>query len=426
MSGPLTQLSAIGAQDSYLQIDSEVTFFKQLYKRHTNFAIDAQYQPFNQTPKLNGTTICQINRTADLINKVWLHITLPALNNDTVGVAEGARYCDEVGFAAIRDITFSIGNVDVDVHPGHYLQVWNQLTCPEEKRFIDHLVGRTGGDIEALRNNARKTQDLWIPLQFFWNRWIGYSLPLIALQYHETRITVRFNSMADIVAELGNGRTSVNSIPTDTFNAELLCNYIYLDDPERHWFAGNAHEYLIEQLQYQGDVPTTESMTVYNATFNHPCIELIWVLISKAALDAHEPFCYGALNLSWNAAGDPLTSAKLSLNGHDRFSNQPPEYFREIVPSQCHTAIPRKNIYVYCFALEPEDWRPSGTLNMSRIDSVRLYVSHVDFQNVHHPNLGYDTDGQLQTVKGGFLRVYCRSRNVLRISNGLGGVLFAN
>jgi hypothetical protein len=313
----------------------------------------------------------------------------------------------------------------VDVHPGHYLQIWNQLTCPEEKRFIDHLVGRTGGDIDTLRNNARKTQDLWIPLQFFWNRFIGYSLPLIALQYHETRITVRFNSISDIVAELGNGRTSASSINTDSFFAELLCNYIYLDDPERHWFAGNAHEYLIEQLQ-TGDVPTSDMQTVYNATFNHPCIELIWVLISKAAIEAHEPFCYGALNLSWNVAGDPLASAKLSLNGHDRFQSQPPEFFREIVPSQCHTAIPRKNIYVYSFALEPEDWRPSGSLNMSRIDSVRLHISHVNFKGVHHPNLGYDADGKPVTHDGGTIRVYCRSRNVLRISNGLGGVLFAN
>ena len=187
-------------------------------------------------------------------------------------------------------------------------------------------------------------------------------------------------------------------------------------------FASSTHEYLVDLLQYQGEVDLSKNtQTVYHAFFNHPTTEIIWTLVSNAALNAAEPFCYNACNKQNNSAGDPLEGAQLQLNGYSRFNEESPEYFRELVPSQYHTAIPQKNIYVYSFSLEPEDFRPSGSINLSRIDNVKLTLSHVDYsQEMTHPNKPDEH------ISGGKLRVYARSKNVLRIKSGMAGLAYAN
>ena len=142
----------------------------------------------------------------------------------------------------------------------------------------------------------------------------------------------------------------------------------------------------------------------------------------QATLEAHEPFCYGALDKAYNLAMDPLKSAKLQFNGYDRFQEMGPEYFREIIPAQYHTAIPQKNVYCFSFAIEPEDFRPSGSVNLSRIDNVKLMLTHIDFsQGLTHPF----SEGATP-VKGAKLRVYARSKNVLRIKSGMAGLAYAN
>ena len=179
----------------------------------------------------------------------------------------------------------------------------------------------------------------------------------------------------------------------------------------------------MDLLQYQGDVDLSGTQTIYNAFFNHPTTELIWVLISKAAIDSAEPFCYNACDKQVNTAGDPLLQASLTLNGYTRFKEDNPEYFREIVPSQYHTAIPMRNIYCYSFSLEPEDFRPSGSINLSRIDNVKLILDHVNYTDkMKHPNMATGSDG----ISGGKLRVYARSKNVLRIKSGMAGLAYAN
>jgi hypothetical protein len=226
-----------------------------------------------------------------------------------------------------------------------------------------------------------------------------------------------------------------------------------------------------------------KEQTTYHAYFNHPTSELIWTFVPKISIQEGEPFNYTALQSSYNQAGDPMLTAKLQFNGYDRFTAMPAEYFREIIPAQYHTSVPTRPVYVYSFALEPEDFRPSGSVNLSRIDNVKLITTHVNFepkiamQNfvsydskmpyggqgdvdavkvgsstiakqrllnqatrlstatavAVHPNLNGDglflqtTDGfASQIVAGAELRVYARSKNVLRIKSGMAGLAYAN
>jgi hypothetical protein len=114
----------------------------------------------------------------------------------------------------------------------------------------------------------------------------------------------------------------------------------------------------------------------------------------------------------------------------------PAEYFRELIPAQYHTSVPTRPIYVYSFALEPEDFRPSGSVNLSRIDNVKLVTKHVDFApTVSVPDGSGGTVSAVglvhpnrpgTAVKGAAIRVYARSKNVLRIKAGMAGLAYAN
>ena len=79
-TGSLTQLAALGSQDQYLSVAGEITFFKGVYRRHTNFAKESVFMAFNQTPNWGQQTTCVISRTGDLLSKVWLNVKIPALN----------------------------------------------------------------------------------------------------------------------------------------------------------------------------------------------------------------------------------------------------------------------------------------------------------------------------------------------------------
>ncbi len=201
-TGALTQLAALGSQDQYLSVAGEITFFKGVYRRHTNFAKEAVYMQFNQTPAWNSKASCVISRTGDLLSKTWLVITVPAINPPTSlgewtalnptepvtnyeqaneGNFPGCRFCDELGHAMIDKIDLIIGGTLIDSHTGHYLQLWNELTQTEEKKQIAHLIGRSGNEAE-LKEMAQKTQVMYIPLMFFFSRHLLQALPLISLQ----------------------------------------------------------------------------------------------------------------------------------------------------------------------------------------------------------------------------------------------------
>ena len=108
------------------------------------------------------------------------------------------------------------------------------------------------------------------------------------------------------------------------------------------------------------------------------------------------------------AQTNPVKQAKLILNGNDRFHSRDGRYFNLVQPYQHHTNIPNNSsINVYSFALKPEEHQPSGTLNMSRIDTAQL-------------KLGGLVDGATSVA------VYAHSYNVLRILSGMGGLAYSN
>ena len=391
MGGGLMQLVAYGAQDIYLTGNPQITFFKVVYRRHTNFAMEAIEQTWDGNALGTGASRCTatISRNGDLVGRMYLEID--GTPDVSPGPSPPLKTQANLNAASITSIKIEIGGQQVDKHSGQWLNVWSLLTEPNPNGHVGECDGTDkkgtqfqnmsglGGSL-AVTVGAMKT---FVPLQFWFCRNPGLALPLIALQYHEVKIILEHT--------FSGGYTSVTS-------NKLWCEYIFLDTDERRRFAQVSHEYLIEQLQEQSITPGTNSYLY----FNHPVKELIFTVDATA----------GQLT----AIGSGSDTYQLKLNGNDRFAARDWRYFTRTQIWQYHSGGGgllsaartqgkfNDSIGVYSFALKPEEHQPSGTCNFSRIDNAQLIVSSGANAN----------------------RIYAVNYNVLRIMSGMGGLAYSN
>jgi hypothetical protein len=478
--GGLMQLVAYGAQDVYLTANPQVTFFKQLYRRHSNFAMESIEQTFNGVANFGKRVTCTIARNGDLITRVYLQATLPKVDTSVQG-ADAFAWIPYVGQFLIRSVEIEIGGQRIDKHYGDWLHIWNELTLPAGKTR-DYLsmvngyggvnvavsnstgtsaactdcdvqpslsvaealacvnpqiasygddcyfgVDTTGVDAETLGCVPETT--LYIPLEFWFNRHTGLALPLIALQYHEVKVNIEFNELKYLCNTDPTGPVYQAVASQGLVAASLYVDYIYLDTEERRRFAQVAHEYLIEQLQYTGEETVTSTSNKINMSFNHPVKELIWVVQNPSYVD-----CTSTTNAPWRYSdsklGNPTAIAKVQLNGHDRFSEREGKYFNTVQPYQHHTASPSTGINVYSFALKPEELQPSGSCNFSRIDNavLNLTLTPASFKTtVNGPYNGVSrVEYKDLTQTSAAVRIYAVNYNVLRIMSGMGGLAYSN
>tara|TARA_B100000214_G_scaffold73266_1_gene49177 strand:- start:2712 stop:4283 length:1572 start_codon:yes stop_codon:yes gene_type:complete len=284
MGGGLMQLVAYGAQDIYLTGNPQITFFKVVYRRHTNFSMETIEQTINGSSKVGtGTGTVTISRNGDLVHKVYVNVS----GSDTMTKGSGI----------VSEVELEIGGQRIDRHYEEWNNIWNELSTDESKavglKSMQCDIGTAGGTGVNL---------VQVPLNFWFCRNPGLALPLIALQYHEVKLKFTWG-----------GGTS-----DSTSTCKVMCDYIYLDTDERRRFAQVSHEYLIEQIQRDSLSGTSSE----KLNFNHPVKELIWL---------SEPT-------------NAYKTAQLKLNGHDRFSTQEEEYFQLRQPFDYHTAVPKQNL----------------------------------------------------------------------------------
>ena len=491
MGGGLLQLVAYGAQDVYLTGNPQITFFKVVYRRHTNFAIESIVQTFNGEAQYGNTITCTVSRNGDLINRAYVELTIPGLGWNGTD-SNKLAYVNYLGLRLLKNVVIEIGGQQIDKHYSEWMYIWNELSLPIGKRYgYDKMVGKSGLKISKRNENTK----LYVPLEFWFCRNVGLALPLIALQYHEVKFKIEFADKEEIAynyfdnepyaVESGTPGTyyitadgqkwtkntsgtkdtsatphtfdvgevsykiltntelagkldeqsttvepdvafnydskinytsyaSTDSTSIGSLTCQIYVDYIFLDTDERRKFAQLTHEYLIEQLQFTGEEDIKNQIRL---NFNHPVKQLIWVV----QRDLSEGGEFSSMK-NWNnfsvskdidtKGTNPLTKGSLKLNGKDRIASREGRYFDLVQPYQHHTNVPKNGgINVYSFALKPEEHQPSGTLNMSRIDSAHLYISK-------------PTSGDINLNSK--VLIYATNYNVLRVMSGMGGLAYSN
>jgi len=501
MAGGLMQLVAYGAQDIYLTGNPMITYFKVVYRRHTNFAIESIQQTFNGSTQFGGPRLgAVIPRNGDLINAVYIQVELPDVSwTSTVGNTGAIlRWTDNIGHHLLQQMDVEIGGQLVDRQYSDWLEIWAQLTVPAgQQRGYREMIGQdpltdfgipqglqAAQDISAASGTIRG-RTIYVPLQFWFCRNVGLSIPLIALQYHEVKIYVTFSSFSSLIinqngtVQSGTSNTfsSITVSPPNNgfFAASLWIDYIYLDTDERRRFAQVTHEYLIEQVQTQTAIISPGVEVTIPLVLNHPVKEIIWVCRSEAAevynkwsnytthsatlhsgrtasladvkydmaIDASTSTAYtyptgiqwGNLRTLTNQSMtappnslNPVTRAKLQFNGQERFAAREGDYFNLVQSRDRHTNIPDSpGINVYSFALRPEEHQPSGSCNFSRIDVVKLImttqsgIEPVDFTVPDNRVSAVDFSTSRWNVS-----IFATNYNILRIMSGMGAVAYTS
>ena len=384
MGGGLMQLVAMGAQDVYLTGNPQITFFKVVYRRHTNFSKECIAQQFSGNANFGSSVTCTLARNGDLVQEIYLRaaITCTTVQTDSDPAVPGGPWTANDVTNLVKTVEVEIGGQKIDKHYSEWLDIYNELF------ETSHDYRNAMNSIASTANNSAAT--CYIPLRFWFNRNPGLALPLIALQYHEVKINMTLAAETDMqFLAFTDGETATGT----ALSADLLVNYLYLDTDERRRFAQVSHEYLIEQVQHTGK----ESEKTIDMTFNHPVKALFW-------------------------SGADWDNVKLQLNGHDRAAVQGHDYYHLVQPYESglgHSGQQMdenrawdtvragratvSTVGMYSFCLKPAEHQPSGTCNFSRIDNARL-------------NVGADGD----------LYLFAMNYNVLRIMSGMGGLAYSN
>lgn len=433
MGGGLLQLVAYGAQDIYLTGNPQITFWKVVYRRHTHFSVESIEGTFNGQADWGKKVTCTISRNGDLISAIYLHVKIP----DVVVPADASgakfRWLNWLGHTMVKEVSVQVGGQRIDKIYGEWLQIWNELTqTPGHQLGYAEMVGNSADLVNPTEaGNTVSGRSLYIPLTFWFCRNPGLALPLIALQYHEVRIELEFREVKDCYWVNAEGMGNVTVPPLAS--SSLLIDYIYLDTDERRRMAQNSHEYLIEQLQFGGAESATSKNHKAKLNFNHPVKEIVFIAQPTAnvestasggpqwfnftdTVDDTYGMDFGSSGIPTSAltgvgqasktGKNPVVTAKLQLNGHDRMQEREGSWFNMVVPYATHQNIPSPGINVFSFALKPEEHQPTGTCNFSRVDNATLNLTLSEAQ----------CD----------IKIYATNFNVFRCMSGMGGLAYAN
>jgi len=413
----------------------QMTFFKSVYKRHTNFAMETIEVMMNSYPTVNETITTAIipKNAGDLLENLYYDVVLTGTENTNGALGYGyLNWINGTGYAYIKEITLLIGNQEIEKHYSEWYDIWNELTDIDLK---EHLLINKYNDKNGYLNNSVISQNvtkqdpvqLYIPLKFFFCRNAGLSIPLIALQYDDIIIKTMFRKMDYIInAEF---KATTNAVSPDV---KLYANYIYLDTTERRIFTQKPHEYLIEQIQHNGKVTLDANSGVHQLNFNNLVKELIWVCKQKVVEETDPTLSastavlsnlegdtitkgndyffytspYGSANaspknleyLGNQESPEPFRKATISIDGNERFSAQKASYFRSVQPFYHHSKVPQKHIYSYSFALYPEKHQPSGFCDFTKFKNIKITFTN--------------------PISNANLLVFAMGYNVLRVAEG--------
>lgn len=397
---------SLGAQDAYLTGADGQRFWKAVYHRHTNYAVESIPQVFSGKPSYGSTATCILSRSGDLVVGLVAEITLKR------GAGEQHYPAEHL----LKDVELEIGGMLVDRVTNTWLRIYDELYRGLDEREAYRLMTTFTDEPTGC------IKRFYVPLPFWFSRGdVSVALPVISLQYHDIRLRFNFESAKNIPGIDASYEPEIR----------LWADFVYLDNVERRWFAQESHEYLIDQTQFMYETiqasaePVRHNITL---TFNHPVKFLAWVV--KPDEYSHGVFTsYGippADRLVAQEVYGVVHECGLQLNGQDRLEPRKGSYFRLLHPATLFKQAPSVGVYVMCFALDPRSRAPSGSLNFSRVDAARLNV--VTKAAVLAQAADVESEDQTLADAASLKRIeiYACNHNVLRVTAGMGGLMFSN
>jgi hypothetical protein len=284
-------------------------------------------------------------------------------------------------------------------------------------------------ELTTFNRSVKPKYKLKIPLQFWFCRFTGLAIPLVALEYHDVTLNIKFKKIqelsyieSDNTIKYSKSDTGIQlmDVPDQlnlNIDARLLIDYYYIDSVERRRFAQSSHEYLIDQLQVLEltNINQQQLQIVLN-NFVHPSKELIWVSQKKRYTvnpNGTNKCRWDNYSLTDENVGNPIAYSSMDFHSFTRMMRLDGNYYNYVQPYETHWTIPSDGVNMYSFSVFPEESQPSGSANFSRLSRI---VLQLEFDKSLFP-AGVSTE-QLT------VRVYTRNINILRIISGMAGLAF--
>ena len=362
MSGGITQILAIGAQDVYLTQNPEVSFFRSNYKRYSHFAQSVERQTIQSVPGKGTMSSIFVERKGDLLSYMYLTAQDPS-NNSIVSNINWSQ--------TINYIELYIGGQLIDRQDDTFIKTIEPVT------LTDTYSKRYAGSASAGTNT-------FYPLKFFFCKDFQTCLPLVGMQFQQVEIRIYWS-------------TAMNP----ALRYDMWANYIYLDGPERDYFtnANGTIDMLVWQVQRQL-VPNDYSADL---AFSQPV-----------------KFICGNV-LAYTSGFQTLIS---TINGTDIGVFRGLPHYQEVV-QYFHTPQGYNNtgglvpapVFILPYCLDTAKLQPTGTINFSRIDTFRLRTDS---------STGTQLSGTTPAIFAPGSYVYAINYNVLRVQAGMAALLYAN
>ena len=424
--------TAESAQMEYIVGSPQMSYFKTVYRRHTNFAMESIRESFVAKPIIDQSTrnkfMCTFTgRRADALKEIYFCFELPDIYSSDV---MRFQWIDKIANYLVYRCAITLDNGrSIDEQYGEWMDIWNSLTLGDNKReFYDRMVGN-GPENSApldkqprvkMRNNrleyrfyprgkagapSIRGRKYFIPLPFWFTRNPNLVLPLCALKLQTVNISIETRPLNDLYqlfdsatseyvspqvynARYGTANVNIGAFltpplekPTDPpppsysqttldLNGYLECQYIFLDRDERIEMTLAHHKMLVEQV-FRFEFTGLTTRGVVNLQLNNPVKELVWV---ARRMDANARNEWSKFT-ERDGSSILKTGSLVWQKNHLRVEEKPAEFFQYMQPWQHHTGAPRAGIHVYSFALFPEKLQPSGAYNTGIITANQLLVT---------------------------------------------------
>ena len=473
VSAKLLQIFAVGPQDKKLYGNPQITFFKTVYKRHTNFGTNYICKDINKTNVDFGKTIrFKIPREGDLLGSMYIRIKislsrkinfLDNLDINNIHNRTDPQYSslvNGIGASFIENISLKVGNKLLESFSGDWIFIDNELYNEQNNKDAfyksiyynsqNFLIGNRSPDGSVQEGSNINDIDILVPIPFFFTKDTGLFLPICAMNDETIEIELKIrekekciirrkrnnnsdpylNSVNSIVGALNTpliGEYYKEKLNVTIDKLDVIYKFYYLGNREKKFFINKTHEYIIPKVTSQNitefSYPGLNTIRV-PTDFKHPTKFMVWTIQRKSIRDSNDYFNFTySDNLLENDYGflDHIPDSNkyiqdefnLEINGYNLLDQIPSKILNDV---ELYTNFKNNSnilFYVYSFALFPKDVNPTGTLNFSRIKNQILKLKIQSPNNI--PD--YTTDSFIVTV-------YNVHYNILKIKDGLSGLAF--
>ena len=426
MAGEL-QLMSSGPQEKFFTLDPDYSHFLESFKKHTNFSNEyVDLDPENEADFGSTVKFKIPQNQGDLLKTLSLKVTLPL-----IPLGQSTCYIESAGHALIEHVDLIIGGKVIQRLTSDWLQIYSEHFVTQTKQIaLEELIGkfpertahrRVSNRLIVARNALGNAEDIsfFVDLPFYFYNHPELAIPLCAINRQEVEVEFKLRTAQEIVIQTNGNKADISQETPKIKDFQLCAEVVHVDCEERIKMQKSRRDYLITQIQQNVfDVGLGLNTGQFKLDFVNPVKELYFVIQRQGSVGTDEfefvtPFDYdGILEETGNKyiLWENLDHLTLTLDGQEIITKDTGTMtFLKAVQAAIHHSKTQliRRFYSYSFALQPEEWYPTGQVNFSLVKEQILNLSL-------NPCTGYSRQ----------VRVYAVNYNILRVGEGTAKTIF--